>query len=156
MLFMAFRKVQLFAKTLIRFLRTESYESLPRALSRTLSHLSAFEKINLTEGVFFSVPKAQVWLWSIGAGGSEFTDSTPLSFDQAKQLFRSIELAYDRQEVAEINVGDLSWKTDCRVKSNPDIVTVTFDGPQGRTRIQVRRRDMAAAIAEFGNRFETK
>jgi hypothetical protein len=143
---MAFRKVQLFVKTLMRFLRNESYESLPR----TLSHLSAFEKINLTEGVFFSIPKAQVRLWSIGAGGSEFIDSMALSFDQAKQLFRSIERAYDRQEVAEINIGDLSWKTDCRVKSSPDIVTITFDGPQGRTSIQLRRQDIAAAIVEFG------
>jgi hypothetical protein len=146
---MAFRKVQLFVKTLMRFLRNESYESLPR----TLSYLSAFEKINLTEGVFFSIPKAQVRLWSIGAGGSEFIDSMALSFDQVKQLFRSIERAYDHQEVVEINVGDLSWKTDA---SNPDKVTVSFDGPQGRTRIQVKRQDMAAAIAKFSNRFETK
>ena len=56
MLFMAFRNVRLFLKTLMRFLRNKSYDFL----SRTLSHLSAFEKINLTEGVYFRVPKAEV------------------------------------------------------------------------------------------------
>ena len=79
-----------------------------------------------------------------------------LSVDQAKEIFRSIERAYDRHEMVEIKVGDLSWKTDCRVKSNPDKVTVSFNGPMGRTRVDVRRQDIAAAIADFSNRFETK
>ena len=96
MLFMAFRNVRLFLKTLMRFLRNEFYDSL----SRTLSHLSAFEKIDLTEGVYFRVPKAEVKLMSVGAG--EDIQSIPLSVDHAKQIFRSIERAYDRHEMDKL------------------------------------------------------
>jgi hypothetical protein len=93
---------------------------------------------------------------SVGGGGSEVIQSMTLSVDDAKKIFRSIERAYDRNEMAEIKVGDLSWKTDCRVQSNPDRVTVSFNGPMGRTRIDVKRQDIAAAIAEFADRFDTK
>jgi hypothetical protein len=148
---MAFQNVRLFLRTLMRFLRNESYESL----SRTLSHLSAFEKIELTQGVYFRVPKAEVKLMSVGAG-SDVIQSMTLSIDEAKQIFRSIERAYDHHEIVEMKVSDLSWKTDCRVQSNPDKVIVAFNGPLGRTRIDVRRQDIAAAIANFTNRFETK
>ena len=91
---------------------------------------------------------------SVGAG--EDIQSIPLSVDHAKKIFGSIERAYDRHEMVEIKVGELSWKTDCRVKSNPDRVTISFNGPMGRTRIDVRRQAIAAAIAEFSNQFDTK
>jgi hypothetical protein len=152
MLFMAFQNVRLFLKTFVRFLRNASHETL----SQILSHLSAFEKIELTQGVYFRVPKAEVRLMSVGAGGSDVIQSMTLSVDDAKQIFRSIERAYDRHEMVEIKVGDLSWKTDCRVQSNPDRVNVSFNGPLGRTSTHVRRQDIAAAIAKFTNRFETK
>ena len=148
---MAFQNVRLFLRTLMRFLRNESYESL----SRTLSHLSAFEKIELTRGVYFRVPKAEVKLMSVGAG-SDVIQSMTLSIDHAKEIFRSIERAYDRHEMVEMKVGDLSWKTDCRIQSNPDRVIVAFNGPLGRTRVDAKRQDIAAAIANFTNRFETK
>ena len=149
---MAFQNVRLFLRTLVWFLRNETYESL----SRTLSHLSALEKIELTQGVYFRVPKTEVRLMSVGAGGSDVIQSTTLSIDDAKQIFRSIERAYDRNEMVEIRVGDLSWTTDCRVQSNPDRVTISFNGPSGRTRVDLKRQDLASAIAKFANVFEPK
>jgi hypothetical protein len=149
---MAFRNVRLFLRTLMRFLRNECYASL----SQTLSHPNDFERIDLTRGVSFVVSEADVKLMSVGAGGSEVMQSMTLSLDDTKQIFRSIERAYDRHEMVEIKLDDLSWKTDCRVRSNPDRVTVSFNGSLGRTRIDVRRQDIAAAIANFTNRFETK
>ncbi|WP_204280227.1 hypothetical protein, partial [Raoultella ornithinolytica] len=58
--------------------------------------------------------------------GPDFEMSVALSIDEAKRIFRSIERAYDDRELVEIKLGDLSWKTDCRVRSNPDKVTVSF------------------------------
>jgi|ERR1700761_5261479 hypothetical protein len=148
---MAFRKVWIFVKTLMRILRNESYESL----SRTLSHLSAFENIELTQRVYFRVPKAEVRLMSVFPGDDGINSMT-LSIDDARQIFRSIELAYDGHEMVEMKVGDLSWTTDCRIQSDPGKVIVTLRGPWGRTRDIVRRQDMATAIADFAARFETK
>jgi hypothetical protein len=148
---MAFQTVRLFLRTLVRFLRNESYESF----SRTLTHLSAFEKIELTQRVYFRVPKAEVKLMSVFPGNDGIQSMT-LSIDDAKQIFQSIELAYDRHEMVEMKVGDLSWTTDCRIQSDPDKVIVAFSGPSGRTRVGVRRQDLAAAVANFAARFETK
>jgi hypothetical protein len=91
---------------------------------------------------------------SVGAGGSESIQSMTLSVDDLKQIFGSIQRAYNLNEIVEIEIGDLSWKTDCRIQSNPDRVTVSFHGPMGRTYTHVRRQDLAAAIANFADRYE--
>ncbi len=147
-----FQKVRLFIRMFVRFLLRTSSQSF----SQTLSNLSAFEKIELTQGLYLRIPKAEVTLMSVGAGGSEVIQSMTLSVDDATQIFRSIKRACDRHEVVEVKVGELSWKTDCRVQSNPDRVIVSFDGPLGRTRTDAKREDIAAAIAKFADRFGTK
>ncbi|EIG57398.1 MULTISPECIES: hypothetical protein [unclassified Bradyrhizobium] len=90
---------------------------------------------------------------SFGAGGSEVIQSMMLSIDETRQIFRSIERAYDDQELVEIKLGDLSWKTDCRLRTNPDKVTISFKRGGERTREDVRRQDVARAIAEFRSLF---
>src|ERR1017187_3510285 len=142
-----FQKVRLFFRVSIRFLfRTSS-----QALSQTLSKVSAFEKIELTDGLYLRVPKAEVTLISVGAGGSEVIQSMTLSVDEATQIFRSIKRACDLYEVVEIKAGELSWTTDARLQSNPDKVIIVFNGPLGHTRTDARRKDLAAAITEFTN-----
>jgi hypothetical protein len=136
----------------MRFLRNECYPSL----SKALSHRGAFKRIDLTGGVSFNVSEADVKLMSVGAGGSEVIQSITLSIDDTKQIFQSIERAYDRQEMVKIKLGDLSWNTDCRVRSKPDKVTISFDRLFERTHIDVRRQDIATAIANFSNLFEIK
>ncbi|SHM59698.1 hypothetical protein SAMN05444321_6887 [Bradyrhizobium lablabi] len=151
---MAFRNVRIFLRTLMGFLQNEISESL----SRRSSYLSTFKKIDLAQGVYFlvSVPEAEVKLMSVGAGGSEVMMSMTLSIDDTKQIFRSIERAYDHRELVEIKLDDLSWKTDCRARSNPDKVTISFKRLWERTRIDVRRQDIATATASFSSLFETK
>lgn len=151
---MRFRNVKILLRTLMRFLRT----GISEFLSRRSAYLSTFKRVELTRGVYFlvSVPEAEVRLMSVGAGGSEAIQSMTLSIDDTKQIFRSIECAYDHRDVAEVKLGEVSWKTDCRVQSNPEKVTISFKRGWERTRTDVRRRDLATAVANFSNLFEVK
>jgi hypothetical protein len=142
-----FQKARLFFRVSIRFL----FKTSSQALSQTLSKVSAFEKIELTDRLYLRVPKAEVTLRSVGAG--EDIQSMTLSVDEATQIFRSIKRACDLHDVEKIKVGELSWTTDARLQSNPDKVIIVFNGPLGRTRTDARREDVAAAITEFTNRF---
>jgi hypothetical protein len=144
-----FQKARLFFGVLIRVLfRTSS-----QALSQILSEVSAFEKIALSERLYMRVPKAELTLMSLGALGSDVVESMKLSVNEAEQIFRSIKHACDLQDVVEVKIGDLSWKTDARVKSNPDEIIIVFNGPLGYTRDTARREDVAAAIDKFTNRY---
>lgn len=139
---MIFRNGKIFLRTLVRYLWNEIFE----ALSRRSSYLSTFQEIDLTHGVYFlvSAREAEARLMSVGP---DFEMSVALSIDEAKRIFRSIERAYDDRELVEIKLADLSWKTDCRVRSNPDKVTVSFKRGWERTRVDARRQDLATAIA---------
>src|SRR5438105_4097749 len=106
-----FQKVSLFFQVLLR--------SLSKALSQALSEVGAYEKIALTNGLYIRVPKAELVLMSVGAGGSEVIQSMRLSVDEAKQIFQSIKRACDLREIVEIKVGELYWTTDARLRSNP-------------------------------------
>jgi len=150
MLFMAFRNVRIFLRTLMRFLRIEISEYL----SRRSLYLSSLKQINLTRGLYFrvSVPEAEATLISVVGDGFMIS----LSIDDVKQLFRSIERAFDNRELAKIELGELSWKTDCRVRSNPDKVTISFNRGWERTRIDIRRQDVATAIVNFRTLLDIK
>jgi hypothetical protein len=148
---MAFRNVRIVLRTLVRVLRNE----ISGALARRSSYLSTFKKIDLTRGVYFlvSIPEAEVKLISVWP---DFGMSVALSIDDTRQLFRSIQRAYDHRELVELKLGDLSWKTDCRVRSNPDKMIISFRRGVERTRVDIKRQDIAAAMANFRNLFETK
>ncbi|SFQ13466.1 hypothetical protein SAMN05216330_11675 [Bradyrhizobium sp. Ghvi] len=92
-------------------------------------------------------------LVSVGSGGSEVIQSFALSIDDAKKIFQSIERAYHHRDLAEIELGELWWKTDCRVRSNPEQVSISFKRGWERTRTNVRRHDLATAIANFNGLF---
>jgi hypothetical protein len=79
--------------------------------------------------------------------------SMNLSIDEAREIFQSIKRACDLHTIVKIKVGELSWATDARLQSNPDSIAVTFDGPLGRTNAIAKRETVAAAIAEFADRF---
>lgn len=151
---MFIRNATIFLRTLARFLRIEVSESL----SRRSAYLSTFTRVELTRGVYFlvSVPEAEVKLMSVGAGGSEIIQSMRLSIDDTKQIFRSIECAYDHEDVAEIKLGEVSWRTDCRVRSDPEKVTISFKRGWERTRADVWRQDLAKAIANFSDLFKVR
>ena len=141
-----FQKARLFFEVLIRVLfRTSS-----QAMSQILSEVSAFEKVALSDRLYIRVPKAELTLMSLG---SDVVQSMKLSVKEAEQIFRSIKQACDLQDVVEVKIGDLSWKTDARVKSNPDEIIIVVNGPLGYTRDTVRREDVAAAIDKFTNRY---
>src|SRR5258705_5099177 len=52
------QKVGLFFQVLLR--------SLSKALSQVVSEMGAYEKIDLTKGVFLRIPKAELFLTSVG------------------------------------------------------------------------------------------
>lgn len=149
--FMCLRKMINLLRTLARFLGNEISE----CRSRRSSYLSTFTRVELTRGVYFlvSVPEAEVELVSVGSGGSEVIQSFALSIDDAKKIFQSIERAYHHRDLAEIELGELWWKTDCRVRSNPEQVSISFKRGWERTRTNVRRHDLATAIANFNGLF---
>ena len=77
-----------------------------------------------------------------------------LSVDEARQILRSIKNACDLNDVEEIKVGQLTWKTDARIRSKgSEEIIIKFSGPDGSTRTPARRKDVAAALAEFTDRF---
>src|ERR1700684_868211 len=96
-----FQKVRLFFQVLRR--------SLSQALSQALSRVSSYEKIALTDCLYMRIPKAELTLMSLGAGGSEVVQSMKLSVYEAEQIFRSIKRACNLNEVVEVKIGDLSW-----------------------------------------------
>src|ERR1039457_6087331 len=82
-----FQKVRLFFGVSIRFL----FRKASQALSETLSNMSAFEKIELTDQLYVRVPKAEVTL--ISSVGLDNPQSMTLSVDEAIQIFRSMQRA---------------------------------------------------------------
>lgn len=153
-MFMPLRNVTIFLETLKRFLR----KRISEYISRRSAYFSTFKRVELTRTVYFvvSVPEGVAKLWSIGARGSDFIQSMTLSIDDTKQIFRSMECAYDHRDSAEVKLGELSWKTDCRVRSNPEKVTISFKRGWERTWTDVRRQNLATAIANFNGLFEVK
>lgn len=145
---MVFQSDRLHLRTLVRLLRKEISKLVPWKLT----YPSTFKLINLSRLIYFrvSVPTDEVWLiWA----GSEVIQSMMFSIDETKKIFQSIERAYDNQELVEVNVGDLLWKTDCRPRSYPDAVTISFKRGWERTREDVKRQDVASAIATFRSLF---
>ena len=139
------QKARLFFRVLLK--------SLSAALTQALSEIGSNEKIALTDGLYLRLPKAELTLMSLGAGGSEVIQSMNLSVGEAQEIFRSIKRACDLHEIAEIKIGELSWRTDARLKSNPDEIIIVFNGPLGYTRTTAKHEDVVAAITEFTNRF---
>lgn len=132
------------------------FNSLSHALSQAWSNAGHYETIELTDRLYVRVLKAELTLKSVGGGGSEVMQSMKLSIEEATQIFQSVQRAYDFHEMVEIKVGQLSWMTDARPRSNSDEIIIKFDGPLGRTRAIARREDVGKGIAKFADRFGLK
>lgn len=128
-----------------------SFRSFLKALASR-----SYEKISLTERLYVFVPKAEVTLMSLGAGGSESIQSVTLSIDEAEKVFGSLKRACDQRDIVEIKVGDLSWKVDARSESGRDEVVIVFSRLLEHMRAVAKREDVLAAVAEFGTRFGLK
>jgi hypothetical protein len=130
-------------------LRTEISEFL----SKRSAYESTFKRIELKRGFWFdvSVPEGEARFEDFGSGGSEVILSGLLSLDEAKQIFQSMEHAYDHCEPAEIRLGTLLWKTDCRVRSRPDEVHITYVQSGSRSHTILKRQELAKAIASFND-----
>lgn len=146
---MAFRSVQIFVRTLVQFFWTEISEFL----SKRSAYESTFKRIELKRGFYFdvSVPGGKARFQDFGSGGSEVILSGALSLDETKQIFQSMEHAYDQCEPAEIRLGTLLWKTDCRVRSRPDEVSITFVQSGSRSHTTLKRQELARAIVSFND-----
>jgi hypothetical protein len=135
----------------MRFVRT----NISEALSRRSLYLSTLKQIELTRELYFlvSIPEAEVKLISLSGDSIQ---RVTLSIDDTKQIFNSIEHAYNHREFSEIQLGDFWWKTDCHVPSDPGKVTISFKRGWQRTRTDLRRQDVAAAITSFRDLFKTE
>ncbi|WP_316188542.1 MULTISPECIES: hypothetical protein [unclassified Bradyrhizobium] len=128
-------------------------QALIRTVGGYLSGLTSYEVIELSDALYFRVPKAKLDLRCVGPGGPELIQSMELSIDEAKDIFRAIQLAIDSRECTAVTVGGLKWVTDARSHPQVDQIIMMFDGPIGRTRQLARRGDVVRAIAEFNRRF---
>ena len=140
------RKIKVFFEVLGRLLSRVGSQ----ALARIGAELGPKEKVTLTNGLYFRVERSGLTLVSVGAGECQ---SMKLSVDEAKQIFSSIESACTSRDVVKVRARELSWTTDARPKSNPEKVVIRSTGPLGFTRTDARRKDVAAAVVEFANRF---
>jgi hypothetical protein len=121
------------------------------AFFRTLSKMDSAEKIKFSDKLYLRIPDTRLTLVSL-VGGE--TDATKLSVEDARQIFKSIKSACDMQDIKEIKAGDLSWKTDGRIRSaDQDYVAIRFNGPSGSTRLTVTRNELTAALAVFEAKF---
>lgn len=142
----AHRRIKVFFDVLGRFLS----RTWAQAWSHIADVLGPKKTVALTNGLYFCIDRLGLTLVSTGAGDSQ---SMKLSVDEAKQIFSSIETACTVRRAVTVRVGELSWTTDARPKSNPEKLIIKFRGPLGSTRTDARRKDVAAALLEFAKRF---
>jgi hypothetical protein len=78
-----------------------------------------------------------------------------LTVPDATAIFKSIKQACEEREAVEIEIGELRWKTDARLRSSDGII-IQFDGASGRGGVIAQRQDVETAIIEFDDRFGSK
>jgi hypothetical protein len=143
------RRIKVFLDVLGRFLS----RTVAQAWSHIAAELGPKETVALTNGLYFCIERSGLTLVSAAAGDSQ---SMKLSVDEAKQIFSSIESACTSRDIVKVRTGELSWTTDARPKSDPEKVIIKLTGPLGYTRTDARRKDVAAAVVEFANRFRQR
>ena len=94
-----------------------SFGRIVRSVFQALSNMyfaRTFEKISLTDQLYLGIPKVGITLVShFGGEGS----GIKLSVDEARQVLQSMKQACELNDVVEIKVGELTWKTDARPTS---------------------------------------
>jgi len=118
-----------------------------RVFFRTFSRMTDHRKIKFSDRMYMLVPYVELTLVSLGVDNVQ---AMKLSVKDATEIFKSIRSACEMREIKEIEVGELTWKTDARLQpEDPDRVVVQFDGPLGFVREVLRREDVVAALTEF-------
>jgi hypothetical protein len=122
-----------------------------KAFFQAVSRMDSAEKIKLSDRLYLRIPDTRLTLVSVGADGVE---TMKLSVDETMQLFESIRSALETRDIKEIKVGELSWKTDARIRSSDqDHMRIRFNSPMGSTSWPVERGEVAAALADFEARY---
>jgi hypothetical protein len=140
------RRIKVFFEVLGRLLSRAGSQ----AWSKVAAEFGPKETVALNNRLYFCIERSGLTLVSAGAGDSQ---SMKLSVDQAKQIFSSIESACARRGVVKVRAGELSWTTDARSKADIESVIIKFNGPLGSTREIAKTKDVAAAVAEFADRY---
>jgi hypothetical protein len=151
-----FWKVEIFFKVLGRSLSRNTFQLIAEMKSKLINEFNIQEKIKLTDLFFFEVRSSGLTLMSFGAGGSEVVQSMKLSVDEARLVFLSIKQACADQDIVSVKLGEQSWTTDARPKSDPDNIVVKCSGPWMRTRDIATREDVAKAMTQFVDRVGLK
>ncbi len=122
-----------------------------RSILKKLSRTTREEKIEFSDRLYMRACRGELTLVSLGI---ENVQAMRLLIADATAIFRSIKSACDMQEVVEIKVGELSWKTDARLQSTDrDRMIIEFNGPSGFGREVVKRDRVIAALADFKAKF---
>ena len=120
------------------------------AFFRALSRMDSSEKIKFSDKLYLGIPDPRLTLVSLIGEG----DAIKLSVENAREIFDSLKLACETQDIKEIKVGERSWKVDGRIRSaDQDHIVVWFEGRSGFTRTLLRRNEVARALAQFDARF---
>jgi 23S rRNA pseudoU1915 N3-methylase RlmH len=117
------------------------------SVSRALCRMYFEEKITFSHRLYLRVAQDKITLVSAEMDNIQ---AMKISIEDAKEIVRSIKRACDLNEIEEIKVGDLCWKTDARIQSagQRDIV-IQLNGPLGFAHELVKRDDASAAVSEF-------
>src|ERR1700761_1781989 len=129
------------------------YRSILNGISKTLRGAGTDNRISLTDHIWVQIPKSELTLWSVGAGGSEIVDNKDISVEEARDIFVSIKRACELNDVVNIQIKELSWTTDARTRSNPDEIILTFETPLSRMRALAKRSDVLMAAGKFNSRY---
>jgi len=124
-----------------------------KALKRLMSENQTYQRIHLTdyEGGLFVRFRDSNFQLRCNAGEPRSID---LSLDEVRDLFASMTTACERQEMTQIEIGDLSWTTDARLnEKRPDRISVRFSGSLGLGIIGLSRRRVRSACEEFWSIF---
>jgi hypothetical protein len=124
------------------------FARVARMFARTFASFGQTRRIKFGAGsIYFQSSPHGFTLFS---GMADFGVDADVSVPEAKAIFESIRLAYDRQDVQEIKAGAITCTTDCRVQSrNPDRVSIKFAGCFGSTSTSLTRANIASAVEEF-------
>ena len=126
------------------------FAQIVRFFFQVASRMSREDRITFSDQVYMRLPDVEITLVSLGME----IQTTRLSIDDAKEIFKSIKSACDMHEIKEIKVGELYWKTDGRLQSaDEDRMVIEFGEPLGFARHVVNRQDVSSAVIEFTKRF---
>jgi hypothetical protein len=103
-------------------------------------------KIKFSERLYIYISKTELTLVSLAVGNIQ---TMRLSTNDAIAIFRSVEAAFNAQEIMQVKTGDLVWTTDARLQAeHPDRMLIKCNGPLGFVYEVVDRKDVFLALSK--------